>query len=454
MPELTSEDREKLLEKIPRYRATGEVDGGEAVMAPAEKGKWVLFDTLAALLRHLAEQPEEEGDDIREVARRFIDFFNAELEADPNLTTWPLSIDSMREFHALDALLTQPKESAEEKRPVSRLQEEMLAFRKGRSIVVGSAQECRELEKEGWTLQVYVSKQRLEDSLKARGHLMGLVTFQRERAEKAERERDMAYGQKDLDGAAAGWVECPGCKESAPSQPSEETKGSKRWTIQVCEYPDCGRVEAAGSVTHWHPHRTLKSPPHTEAPMSEPFEVIPAEDYEALEKRHRRLEQSIGEVERERDQIAMDPKAEELLHEKDREILLLEQRAREAEQRVETLREALVGDEAVQTLYAYVPNLTSDNDAGPDEDERQALVTALEAVADAVLPEQSSHERVRWADLSPRQADDVFHQAALSHTEECSTCGGSREVLFAGTGRPSKLGPCPDCKGETEGEGT
>lgn len=45
---------EELLESIPRYRATGEVEGGDAVMAPAERGKWVLFDTLDLHVRHLA----------------------------------------------------------------------------------------------------------------------------------------------------------------------------------------------------------------------------------------------------------------------------------------------------------------------------------------------------------------------------------------------------------------
>jgi len=53
-------DPDRLLEKIPRYVATGEVEGGDAVMAPAERGKWVLFDTLEALLRQHPPVTEEQ----------------------------------------------------------------------------------------------------------------------------------------------------------------------------------------------------------------------------------------------------------------------------------------------------------------------------------------------------------------------------------------------------------
>lgn len=53
---------ETILAKIPRYRATGEVEGGDAVMAPADGGKWVLYDVVAAHFCNLAAQ-QPSGDD-------------------------------------------------------------------------------------------------------------------------------------------------------------------------------------------------------------------------------------------------------------------------------------------------------------------------------------------------------------------------------------------------------
>lgn len=50
----------EVLEKLSRYRATGEVEGGDAVMAPAPKGKWVLFDSLEAWLPRIRDAVLEE----------------------------------------------------------------------------------------------------------------------------------------------------------------------------------------------------------------------------------------------------------------------------------------------------------------------------------------------------------------------------------------------------------
>jgi hypothetical protein len=65
--------------------------------------------------------------------------------------------------------------------------------------------------------------------------------------------------------------------ERAP-QPLPEGEKCERWTIRTCEYPGCDLIEEADSVTHSHGHRTLKSPPYTETPLSEPFEVMRVSD--------------------------------------------------------------------------------------------------------------------------------------------------------------------------------
>lgn len=62
--------------------------------------------------------------------------------------------------------------------------------------------------------------------------------------------------------------------EELPPQPLPEGEKCERWTIRTCEYPGCDLIEEADSVTHSHGHRTLKSPPYTETPLSEPFEVM------------------------------------------------------------------------------------------------------------------------------------------------------------------------------------
>lgn len=75
----------------------------------------------------------------------------------------------------------------------------------------------------------------------------------------------------------------------------------KRWTIQVCEYPGCEIIEEAGSVTHSHPHRTLKSPPHTETPLSDPIEVVSLSEVKKALEDHgvKALASELGRLNRE-----------------------------------------------------------------------------------------------------------------------------------------------------------
>lgn len=115
------------------------------------------------------------------------------------------------------------------------------------------------------------------------------------------------------------------------------------------------------------------------------------------EARARKLEQSIGEVERERDMIKMDPKAEALLHKKDREILRLEAAQPPAPDL--HVRERLVEEGFKAAISAFRMNAYAGDEI--------AMVKALQAAAGSLSsnqpPDQVQELATLWKKLLGRK---------------------------------------------------
>ena len=118
----------------------------------------------------------------------------------------------------------------------------------------------------------------------------------------------------------------------------------------------------------------------------------------------------LKEVERQREEAQASKKA--LWDQQEDRIREYAEANTSQKHRIRELEAAWLSDQAVAAFYSYAPNIDSDNDAGPDDEEEAAIREALTAIRDAALTQPSSNppqqDREDGEQLRKRMLSDEF----------------------------------------------